>query len=246
MKLREAMEAAAGAPPRFLDDRFDADKRVLRCPGNTIVCHRRDPEGLAAITELVARIAQAPAGDCFAFTAPSSWHMTLFNGLLHDSDRREGFWPTTLPKDASDRDADAFMVARMAEIDPPDIPITMVPSGLAGLSSHGLGIALSPETPEQGRALCAYRDRLAEATGLEGRPGHDTYRFHLTLAYLVRWPTVTEAAATDALFDRLTENMANLVPPFRLGPPEICLFDNMNEFRVQATVTSAQAATPVE
>lgn len=240
------MQAADGAPPRWLGVRFDANGQALPCSGNTIVCHRRDRDGRAAIADLVARIGEGPAGGCFAFTAPESWHMTVFGGLLHDSDRRTGFWPSGLAADASDEQADRFMIERMAQVAPPDMPITMQARGFAGLQSHALGLALVPHTAGQETALRAYRDRLAEATGLTARPGHEGYAFHLTLGYLIGWPTEAEAAAFDTAIDGMAAGLGDRIPPFELGPPEICLFDHMNAFRVQGTVTSVQAATPAE
>ena len=247
MSLLDAVRAAQGKPPRWLDVRFDADKNPLHCSGNTVICHRRDEAGAAGIAEIVARIAASPAGDCFAFTAHESWHMTVFNGLLHEEDRRRsGFWPPGLPLDATDAEADAFMLDRMATIVPPERPVTMVATGFAGLNSHGLGIALVPSSADEERAIRAYRDLLANTVGLAGRPGHDTYAFHLTLAYLVRWPSEAAACATDEVLAATATDLDTLCPPFRLGTPEICLFDHMNEFRPQAPITSAQAAIPAE
>lgn len=247
MSFADIVRAEGAGPPRWLDVRFDASGTPVRCSGNTMVCHLREKAGRGAVSEIAARLASAPAGDCFAFTAPESWHMTVFNGLLHEADRdRRGFWPADLPADATDDEADAFMLDRMATVAPPDTPIHMVATGFSGLPSHGLGIALAPGTADEEIFIRTYRDRLAEATGLKARPGQAGYGFHLTLAYLVRWPSVDEASAFDAVLASLTAGIADLFPPFRLGPPELCLFDHMDEFRVQRTVTPAPAATPAE
>ncbi|RKF07247.1 DUF1868 domain-containing protein [Oceaniradius stylonematis] len=247
MSFAGIVGADGDRPPRWLDVRFDAAGAPLRCSGNTMVCHLRDDAGRAAVSQIVARLASAPAGGCFAFTAPESWHMTVFNGLLHEGDRhRRDFWPAGLPSDAADDEADAFMLDRMATVDPPDTFIQMVATGFSGLASHGLGIALAPATTGEERAIRTYRDRLAEATGLQARPGHADYRFHLTLAYLVRWPSETEAEGFDTVMQSLAAEMGDLFPPFRLGPPELCLFDHMDEFRVERIVTPARAATPAE
>lgn len=245
MSLAAALETANGAPPLWLDVRFDAAGRALRCSGNTIVCHLRDQSGIDATHAIAARIAEMPAGNCYAFTAPESWHMTVFNGLLHEADRArvaDGFWPSELPTGASDAEADRFMIDAMATVRPPDKPVTMVASGFGGISQQGLGIALTPASPTDSASIRAYRDRLAEATGLTARPGHDDYKFHLTLGYLIAWPTVEDAVRFDQALRSLSAELPNLFPPFHLGPPEICLFDHMNEFRVQTTVTSAEAA----
>jgi hypothetical protein len=247
VSFADIVRADGTRPPRWLDVRFDASGAPLRCSGNTMVCHLRDDTGRAAVSEIVARLASAPAGNCFAFTAPESWHMTVFNGLLHEADLgRSNFWPADLPADATDDEADAFVLDRMANVAPPDTPIRMVATGFSGLPSHALGIALVPSSAGEENTIRSYRDRLAEATGLEARPGHADYGFHLTLAYLVRWPSVDEAIAFDAVLASLTVEIGDLFPPFRLGPPELCLFDHMDEFRVQRTVTPAPVATPAE
>lgn len=247
MSFADIVRADGNRPPRWLDVRFDRSGVPLLCSGNTMVCHLHDQASHAAVADIAARLAAAPAGDCFAFTAPESWHMTVFNGLLHEADRdRSASWPADLSPDATDDEADAFMLDRMAAVAPPGAVIHMVATGFSGLPSHGLGIALAPSTVGEEEALRTYRDRLAMATGLETRPGHADYGFHLTLAYLVRWPSVAEAAAFDLVLTSIAQQLESLFPPFRLGPPELCLFDHMNAFRPQRTLTRERVATPVE
>jgi len=230
VSLADALAAANGAPPRFVDIRFDAAKRPVRCSGNTVVCHRRDAAGRAAIADLAAKIAEGPAGDCYAFTPERSWHMTVYDGLLHDR-RAPGFWPADLPVDASNDQADAFVLSRLADLPALDEPVTMHATGLFGREHHALGLALAAGSARQERALRRFRDACAERLGMADRPGHDAYRFHLTLGYLIAWPDPATARAADSAMDALAPRLDDLVPPFELGPPELCLFDDMTLFR---------------
>ena len=91
--------AIAGAAPRFVDVRFDAAGRALRCSGNTVLAHLG--AGPATEAPMDARDAIAAAGGdrVLAMLPPASWHMTLFDGVLHDI-RAPERWPRGLAPDA--------------------------------------------------------------------------------------------------------------------------------------------------
>ena len=66
----------------------------------------------------------------WAWLPPSSFHMTMFDLLLHN--RREAArWPRGIPADATDAEADAIMLERMRAAAPGDAPPWRVaPQGL--------------------------------------------------------------------------------------------------------------------
>lgn len=221
------------APPPYLGVRFDAEGRALRCSGCTVIGHIRSGPVFDALVAARDALAAAPGGACFAWLPPSSWHMTLFDGLLH-SRRSAGFWPDALPRDAAETEADAWFLdaVRAAPIAPP-APFALRPTGIAA-SGGGIGATLEGATPEEEARLRAFRDALAAATGLADRPGHATYRFHVTLAYALALPA--DPAGFDAALAAAGAALIEAAPRVEIGPPEICVFDDMTEFRAQAVL----------
>lgn len=219
------------APPPYLGVRFDAEGRALRCSGCTVIGHIRPGPVFDALVAARDALAAAPGGACFAWLPPSSWHMTLFDGLLH-SRRSPGVWPEALPEDAAEADADAWFLeaVRTAPIAPPP-PFALRPTGIAA-SGGGIGVTLEGATAEEESRLRAFRDALAAATGLAGRPGHASYRFHVTLAYALSHPADHEAF--DTALAATGARLIAAAPRVAVGPPEICVFDDMTAFRTLA------------
>lgn len=219
---------SAEAPPPFLGVRFDAEGRALRCSGCTVIGHIRPGPVFDALAAARDALAAAPGGACFAWLPPSSWHMTLFDGLLH-SRRAPGFWPDALPRHAAEAAADAWFIdAVRAAPTPPPAPFALRPTGIAA-SGGGIGVTLEGATSAEEARLRAFRDALAAATGLADRPGHATYRFHVTLAYALAHPA--DPAAFDAALAAAAAALIRAAPRFTIGPPEICVFEDMTEFR---------------
>ncbi len=226
--------AAINGAPRFLDRRFDGSGGEVSCPGNTVIAHIYDTAALQALTAAQSALAATEAGACFAWLPKSSLHCTLFNGLLY-AERDAAHWPRTLPFDASRNEADAHMATGFHETAVPETAITMCPDAMRGLSSDALGVSLSPSTPDTNKALRAYRDRLAAATGLAHRPGHDDYIFHITLGYLIAWPTPKAAAAFDAVADQQLSRLKQELPYLLLAKSEYTRFAGMTHFAVQSS-----------
>jgi hypothetical protein len=114
-----------GGPPPILDIRFDAQRRALPEPGNTVIGHASAPVR-DALTAARDRLAAAPGGETLAWLPPSSYHMTIFDGLLHRR-REAGYWPPFLSVKATEAEADAFVFARLSPLRPdaPSLPFRM-------------------------------------------------------------------------------------------------------------------------
>ena len=80
-------------PPPFVGSRFDTSGVFLRERGNTVVSHvpaGSDTE--KALLETRARLMALPYAHHFAFTAPTSLHMTVAQGVL-ETRRLPDYWP---------------------------------------------------------------------------------------------------------------------------------------------------------
>ncbi|MEO0586153.1 MAG: DUF1868 domain-containing protein [Planctomycetota bacterium] len=228
MSLAEA--AAAEGPPRWLDKRFDAEARALPDPGCTVVAHVTDSAQVAALAEARAVLEGSAAAPIWAFTPPASWHMTLVDLYLHSRDGPE--WrPAGMPQELFGRQADAWILERLRGFDPGETPPFRVRVLGVYAAADGLGLALEGESAAEEWRLRRLRFRIARQAGLLLRPGHESYRFHLTLGYLIRKPDAALVAAGDAAVAGASQQLRARLPVLELGAPEVCLFDDMTAFR---------------
>ena len=231
MSYAETVAAGRGAPPPFLDRRFDADGRALPDPGCTVIGHVARGPVHAALVAARDRLGSAPAGACFAWLPPASYHMTIFDGLLY-SRRSPGFWPGALDAAATEGEAEAFVVERIAPLRPEGgTRFRMVPQALEPApNGAGLWVRLAAAEAAEERRIRAFRDACAAALGLADRPGHRDYRFHITLAYAIGWPDEAAARAFDAALDEADARLRREAALFEIGPPELCRFADMTRF----------------
>jgi len=224
-----AVAALRDAPPRHLGVRFDADGRALPCAGCTVIGHIRPGPVAEALQAAVDRLRAAPAARCFAWLPAPSWHMTLFDGLLHAA-RDPGCWPRGLDAGADGAAADAWFLRRAAAVPSPETPFALRPRAVEPAPGAGVWVALDAESDAEAARLRAYRDALAAATGLAHRPGHASYRFHITLAYPIAWPAPAEAAAFETALAEADAAFSVAAPRIAVGPPEMCRFATIDRF----------------
>ncbi len=230
MRLADALAARQGeAAPTYLGLRFDAQGNPLPDPGCTIIAHVREPAANAALATVRATMQAAGLARFWAWLPASSFHMTMFDMLLHG--RRGAAWPQHLDPTMPGRLADEATVEAVRGFALGTDPVFRMKVDGLTLSPSGMGVAVSGETPQEDARLRALRDRLAAATGLSARPGHAEYRFHITLAYLIDWPAPEDAREADAMLAEAEAALLAALPALDLGPPEVCLFDDMTEFR---------------
>lgn len=215
----------AGAVPAAVGSKFSATGEVLRYAGNTFICHI-DPasEAFAALTEAQSALkAELPAG-AFTFMPPPSFHMTVFGGIC-DPHRSDDRWPEGIdPATPVDRVTERWLTMAQALSLPQSVNIA--PSGIFG----GFSVLVEGNDEADRAALRAMRQTLREATGIR-RPDFATYRFHITLAYNIRWLTPVEATFVQDLSDRVFAQLGRRAATFALGPVEFCAFDDMHFFR---------------
>lgn len=207
--------------------KFYEDGRVRQFPGNTIICFA-DPQGEAyrASEWAQKQIAQASYGDKFAMLPPSSFHMTVMD-LLCDEVREKDHWSTHLSLDATLEETDQYFIKTVGQVPPPD-NFRMTFSHLA-LGTIGLSLSLQPADDETAQALYAYRDKIADVTGVRF-PDHETYGFHLSLAYRIVRLTDDEELQLKSLAEHIDEQLHKRFGLFDTGQPVLTFFDDMFAF----------------
>lgn len=226
-------------PPPAVGQKFSADGDVLEHPGNTIICHIHDRSVLWALEQARMRLTEADRDGCWGWLPVSSYHMTVFDGVSH-AERHGVDHPAALPENVTAAACDSFVLNRMQQFDPQDTPtFNQRPARLGFHRSGGIWVELAANAGEEQR-LRKLRDRIADVLGLR-RPNHETYLFHITLAYLVRWPSSAALAAMRDTIAGVDKEFRAAAPEIPLAMPEVCLYRGMAHFDTQFRLGAKQA-----
>lgn len=222
-------QPSAGAQPAFpagVHTKFNVDGSVREFPGNTIICRLAPASRLhAALSDLYTELERSDLCKLYTLLPPSSWHMTVFEGVC-DQVRRPGFWPDDLGLDVPLAECDALFTAKLSAFDlRSDPPYRLRIAGWQPLV-NGIALKLAPVTAAEEARLRDVRDRLSALLQIS-HPKHETYTFHLSIAYLIRHPSEAQQAALSTM---LFERLSGLPAEFELGAPEFCRFADMFAF----------------
>lgn len=206
--------------------KFHADGLPRRFAGNTIVC-MLDPAGAQyrLACRLQDRLRAQPFGRKFSLLPPDSLHMTVIE-LLLDEVRRPDKWSARLPLDAPLSATDRFFLQTVPRVPaPPAFRMRY-----QRVSCHrNIGIHLEPADAASAAAVRGYRDAVSAATGVRF-PDHDTYQFHISLAYRLIELDQAEDAALARLFSESDADARSAFGLFEPGPPQLSFFDDMFRF----------------
>ncbi|KAH6608181.1 hypothetical protein Trco_004494 [Trichoderma cornu-damae] len=214
---------------RWTGKKFNGKGQVLPFPGNTIICHLPLVSALhKALLPIHERLQSSRFTEFYALLPPSSWHMTIFEGVC-DQMRKPGIWPKDLPLDAPLARCNDLFSDKLSKFDLGlQTPLRIAVTGLV-MSKSGIRLDLAPVDAAEERRLRGLRDRLSELLQIRA-PGHDTYVFHLALAYRF---VPLGPRDEEALSVLLQECRLAIPNDFQLGEPEFCHFDDMFAFRRQ-------------
>ncbi len=213
-----------GTQPTAVGTKFAPDRTPLINPGCTTLCHI-DPSSAAfdAICRAQDALKEGPLAKAFAFLPPASFHMTIFDAFI-ESGRTRDRVPAHLPMDSNVQDITHDIEKNLIGIDVPH-QFHVRPVGIfAGFSVSMTGFDAQAE-----QSLRTTRDRISDAIGIR-RPDHDSYQFHITLAYNLRWFSTGEAEDIIALSEDVGAKLLSNMPSLTLGPVELCRFETMHHF----------------
>lgn len=242
--LPASTDSAEPKPPPSVGRKFNADGSPFRFPGNTIISHIPLATALSdALTSVRDTLAAASFAPCLALLPPSSYHMTVFEGVT-ESSRRAGIWPADLALDAPLAASDRHLERKLEgfALDTA-LPLRMRLHEFSVRRDPGATLRLLPADAAENRKLRRLRDRLAERLQLRA-PDHDSYGFHISLAYLVDWMTPQQEsdyiAVQSACFSMLQKRM----PVIEIGAPAFCVFYDMFAFDTQVLVGQGRQRIP--
>jgi hypothetical protein len=208
-------------------NKFYEDGSIRQFPGNTVICFADPQSQVYQEAEWVQQQLQhAPYADKFAMLPPSSFHMTVFE-LICDQVRDPEKWSSQLSLGAPLEETDRYFMETVATVTPPtNFRMTFAQ---LNVGETGLSLRLQPADDETKTAIRQYRDNLAEATGIRF-PDHETYAFHLSLAYRIIVLNDDEAQQLAQLAERINQQLSETFGVFDTGQPTLTFFNDMFAF----------------
>lgn len=206
--------------------KFHTNGAAAAYPGNTVVSDAEPhTHAYRIMSQCLGMLRAAGLDGLFIPLPEDSYHMTVIRGV-NDLVRDPLFWPPALPPDAPMTQVDDYMEAAIGSVPPPGV--LRMRFGGARITEEDFRISMLPADEAQERALRQYRDRVADAIGLRLQ-GHDSYTFHITLAYTWRLPDARQEKALAALRTRMDDLLAQQ-PVVELPPPHAAFYRDMLHF----------------
>lgn len=215
--------------------KFYPDGRVHPFRGNTIICHvdQQGPNSafFEAVLDFYRQFPALPFARKMSSLPPSSYHMTIFGGA-NDPDRRPGVWPRSLPLDTPIEECTRILGARLRKAGIGNVtPIRMrVDTCPPSPDETPLTIRLLPLDQAERLKLAKLRDRLSQVLEIRAE-SHDSYRYHVTVAYLITKMDTEERRAFREFYAALHTEIARRCPVIEFGQPEYCSLEDMFHFR---------------
>lgn len=215
--------------------KFYSDGRVRPFRGNTIVCHvdQQGPNSafFEALLDIYRQFPSLRSAPKITALPPSSYHMTIFGGANHP-ERRPGLWPASIPLDTPIEECTRILGERLKKAGLGSVaPIRMrVDKSDAAEGEKPFTIRLLPIDDLENHRLRTLRNRLSEILEIRA-PDHDAYRFHVTLAYLIRALDQEEQREFRAAYIAGHKEIAQRCPIIELNSPEYCSIEDMFHFK---------------
>jgi hypothetical protein len=204
--------------------KFDMQGKPRPYYGNTIISFVND-ETMTIYEQafqIQGKLKTASFADCLAFLPPSSFHVTVLT-LCREIDRDTKYWPEWIERTASFRQIDKQLEDRVKKIPVPEgVWMEMEECELTK-------IILKPCTQEDDNKLRRYRDMVSAAVAIR-HPGHENFRFHISLDYQVKELDPVQEAEKKGILEKLTHELREQTKPFLLTVPQFVIFNDMMSY----------------
>ena len=220
--------------PRDTSLKFNPDGRPRAFAGNTIICHLPQQ---SRFRDAVAALGDALRSSSFAgklAVLPSdSYHVTILGGL-NNQDRTRYGWPSDLPINASIAECNRIIGERIARFRMhSELPIRFcVDKEKTVAPQRASGLQLIPADAKEELKLRVLRDRMAAEVFRYRAADHETFGFHVSLAYQMSSFTVDERRYYQSELVRHLSSIIAAAPVIELGVPEFCTFEDMYRFEI--------------
>ncbi|MBH2846244.1 DUF1868 domain-containing protein [Serratia marcescens] len=214
-------------PAGIVGGKFSRNGIALPFPGNTVLCHINGTPLYRRLRQFYLLMKESPLnGELYTLLPTESYHITLFDGVCR---KKYGtlYWPVSFYKGGTIDDCTEYCREKLISsgIISPEKSFTI--SGIKD-SMNTIALTVEPEVWCAGN-LRKFRDRLAEIMEIR-RTNHDSYTFHITLAYFLRYPDEKEMQHIRNLLLSFTGNLSEQEKSLKLDDAEFCRFCDMTEF----------------
>ncbi len=211
---------------KTIGKKFYEDGKIRRYPGNTVVARvRSDSPAYSAMAALYGMVKEAQLDDHIILMPHDSYHMTVIRGV-NDQVRTDAYWPESLPKDTPMEQMDNYISEAVGRVKMP--ARVQMKFDRIDFSTTCMKVLLLPDNEADAKALKEFRDGVAKEIGL-ALPGHDEYRFHITLGYTRIIPEGENAVRMDRMIQKMDAFIAEQ-EPFEISDPYMAFYDDMLEF----------------
>jgi hypothetical protein len=173
-------------------------------------------------------------GNKLAVLPSDSYHVTILGGP-NDQDRRKYGWPSDIPISAPIAECNRVIGERIARFRMHTVlPIRFCLDKEKTLApQRPSGLQLVPADANEKLKIRTLRDRMADEVFRYRAADHDTFGFHISLAYQMRGLAAVERREYQSILMQHLPAIVAAAPVIEFGSPEFCTFENMYRFEVQ-------------
>ena len=214
-----------GYPVPGAEHKFDHNGKPLPFPGCSIISKIPLKSDLFyEIKLLQLKYKNLSPEKAYTYLPETSFHMTLFD-CCNVNTVNTPYWPKKIVEDNNYTKIAYVLSKRIKKYIFPD-KFDLKLKKLFG----GYSIILEGNTNKDEKIIRDYRNKLSDLLGIRFE-NHETYSFHITLAYILRKLKDHEIKKVIKINFRLLEGFVKKFPIIQIEKPELCTFENMYEFK---------------
>jgi hypothetical protein len=214
-----------GYPVPGAEHKFDHNGKPLPFPGCSIISKIPLKSDLFhEIKLLQLKYKDLSPEKAYTYLPATSFHMTLFD-CCNVNTVNTPYWPKKIVEDNNYTKIAYVLSKRIKKYIFPD-KFDLKLKKLFG----GYSIILEGNTNKDEKIIRGCRNKLSDLLGIRFE-NHDTYTFHITLAYILRKLKGDEIEKLIKTNSRLREMFVKNFPIIRIEKPVLCTFENMYEFK---------------
>jgi len=206
------------------ENKFDTEGKPLYFPGCTIICKILENSNLFdELGSVQSKYKDFNPNNAYTYIPPSSFHMTLFD-CCNINTVNTTFWPRSIKTKNNYKEIALELNHKIKDfIFPEKFKLKL------NFFFGGYCLALEGATEKDEKNLRYCRNSLSELLGIKFL-NHETYSFHITLAYILRELNEKEVKNLLSMNKQLYKNFIEKFPIIEIQKPEICTFENMYQF----------------
>ncbi len=221
--------------PRDTLLKFNPDGSPRRFAGNTVICHLPQQTRFRdAVVVFGNALRSSSFGTKLAVLPSDSYHVTILGGP-NDQDRRRYGWPSDIPISAPIAECNRVIGERIARFKiHAELPIRFCLDKEKTLApQRPSGLQLVPADANETLKIRTLRDRMADEVFRYRAADHNTFGFHISLAYQMRGLAAVERREYQSILMQHLPVILATAPVIEFGVPEFCTFEDMYRFEAQ-------------